>query len=652
MNDQELTGNEKLKEIEYAERLVNENKFTEAYQLLTELGKNETIPPYHRILGLLLQCQILMWQGKYNDYYKLAEQIYKESLGLEKDLRTVEALSMMALSSILLRKFNKGIELVQQAENLLKTFPQETIPEYYWVKALIAQNKGYYYLWSLENIEEGLKYLEESLSWRKRYGGKVEIAMGFRGVGEVFSTYKGELDHAIEYLKQGLTFAIESGNKWPVIMILNQLGETYSLKGELDRAIEYNKNGLEVAKEINNITYIISFLNQIGNLYMNKGELDLASDYLGQIMAMSKESGKRNWHLLVSLFLLSLFNNDRKMAQQYVQRLEKLSVQVKDKSADLWLLLYNAWLLKASPRFRNKIRAEEKLRQILEEENLPYRLEVYTLIHLSDLLITELRVTNEEEIIQEIKPLITRLLEVAENSNSYWDLCEVYLLQAKLALIQMNIEEAKLLLTKAQNIAESHDLNRLSIQISYEHDKLLEQASEWNNLKKKKAPISDRMGLVSLEETIDIMLQKRGIQPPELTDEMPVLLLVIEEGGIPLFSHTFSQELSFEEDIISNFLSAFNSFSEELFSKGLDRAKFGEYILIMDSIGSLSVCYLFKGQSYLAKQKLMQFAHRVQNITSIWQIFENYRKTHQAITLSEIPPLQSLITEIFIDKIK
>jgi serine kinase of HPr protein (carbohydrate metabolism regulator) len=53
-------------------------------------------------------------------------------------------------------------------------------------------------------------------------------------------------------------------------------------------------------------------------------------------------------------------------------------------------------------------------------------------------------------------PLITKSLDIAEKTRKFSWLAETKLLQAKLALIQMNLEEAKFLMTQAQNIAELH----------------------------------------------------------------------------------------------------------------------------------------------------------------------------------------------------
>jgi len=210
--------------------------------------------------------------------------------------------------------------------------------------------------------------------------------------------------------------------------------------------------------------------------------------------------------------------------------------------------------------------------------------------------------------------------------------------------------DARKYLVKAQQIAEKQGRDLWARKISYNHDKLLEQIEKWEKVKKEKDTVKEKIELDSLKETLDLIMQLGLTEAPELIDELPIMLLVISEGGIPAFSNSFTEEWSVDEDIISSFISAFNSFSEELFSKGLDRAKFGDNMLVLDSIGSLTVCYLFKGQSYLAKQRLIQFTRRVQNTASIWKAFKGFKKTHQPIDLSKYSSLQSIITEIFLQK--
>ncbi len=90
--------------------------------------------------------------------------------------------------------------------------------------------------------------------------------------------------------------------------------------------------------------------------------------------------------------------------------------------------------------------------------------------------------------------------------------------------------------------------------------------------------------------------------PTELLDEISVPLLIVLEGGVLVFSYPFTDEWKHDNELFGSFLSAFTSFSDEYFSEGLDLAKFGQYTVFMKSIANFSVCYLFKGQTYLAQQ--------------------------------------------------
>jgi len=143
------------------------------------------------------------------------------------------------------------------------------------------------------------------------------------------------------------------------------------------------------------------------------------------------------------------------------------------------------------------------------------------------------------------------------------------------------------------------------------------------------------------------MQGKREINAPELINEEPVLLLILTDGGVLIFSHSFAEEWSFDSELFGGFLSAFNSISDEIFSEGLDRVKFGQHTVLMEPLANFSVCYLYKGQTYLAKQKLAEFTELIQESASIEQIFQKFEKTSQVIEIEDFPFLKPLITQIF-----
>ena len=122
---------------------------------------------------------------------------------------------------------------------------------------------------------------------------------------------------------------------------------------------------------------------------------------------------------------------------------------------------------------------------------------------------------------------------------------------------------------------------------------------------KRNASISERIQLASLNGVLGRMKGKGAVGPPKVTKEKPILLLIMSKDGIPHFSYPFQENIDFEP-LFSSFLSAFNSFGSELFSSesSIERINIGEHRILVNHIENLIVCYVIKGQSFLAKRKL------------------------------------------------
>ncbi|MHA2088072.1 MAG: hypothetical protein ACW972_07340, partial [Promethearchaeota archaeon] len=203
---------------------------------------------------------------------------------------------------------------------------------------------------------------------------------------------------------------------------------------------------------------------------------------------------------------------------------------------------------------------------------------------------------------------------------------------------------------QAQEIADENGYQHLAQTISIEHDNLLGQLDVLENLKKTNIPISRRMSLASLSGSISNLIETQEEKTPDVLSEQPVLLLILIEGGVLLLSYPFSDEWESNEELFGSFLTAFMSFSNEFFTEGLDRAKFGQYTVLMEIISKFSICYLYRGQTYLAKKKIEYFIKRLQTIPSILQTLEKFAETSQVIELKDFPFLEGFITEIFMSK--
>jgi len=421
------------------------------------------------------------------------------------------------------------------------------------------------------------------------------------------------------------------------------------------------KESLSLAEEMNSPFIIGILLGMLAIYYWHKGDIETTYNYYERSKeSLEKSKNTKHWHyseLLYRLAMVSLEMGDLKRALENRDKLEKIKNQHTELHQSHGMFkLVKALIIKYQLAQGIDVDSSKKLEAEKILQNLSFRKFTFAdvnkiaMFHLCDLYVKEYHASKDQSNIDKLKETIHRFTKLAEEQKSSILLAEVYLFESQLALVENNTQKARNLMNKAQKIADDHGLHLWARKISYEHDKLLVQLDEWESLKKRNIPMTDRLDLISIEKTVDIILQKRGIRPPELTDEIPMLFLIIAEGGIPIYSKSFIEEKDFKETFISKFLTAFNTFSEQIFSEGLDRATFGNYTLVMAPVNSFSLCYLFKGQSYVAKQKLTRFTEKIRKNKLLGQIFENFDQNNETIKLSENAPLESLITEIFISK--
>jgi len=695
----------KPQELVRVKQLIELSKLNEAEQLIKRFEEKKGHSLHDKVFFHLLKCKLLYDRGLYNEVVKLAEKAYKESLGLGKHILSVDILLILAdallsskrddyTQSIEILLIDRVQKIINKGEELLKTLTLELPVEIKQRKAYIAWLKGGEYFIKLDS-DQALKHFKLSLSLREELGNKMEIAWSLCSIARVFLRLKnrnlelsskfferglkiaeegghkgvlgfilyfkgllhrlrGELDRRIIVSERALTIFRDISNKFMEARVLATLGECYAIKGEIGHSIRFFEQSLKLSKEIN---YKWAIADALGSLsYMNhmKGDLDRALEYVEQAMVINHEIGALPYLAMNHDALIQVLIDigDFEKARNSLRDLEHLITKVKHKRAEFLCLFDKALVLKTSSRALNRGKAEEILKDLLKDERFFYEDRLIALVNLCEILLADLQITNDVEILEEIKPLIEQLLILSENSHSFWILGEAYLLQAKLALINFDVTKARQFLTQAQKIAESNGIKRLAMKISQEHDDLLKQLTLWENLKESEAPLSERWKLAGLNTQIEKMARKRIIESPNISKENPVMILILTEGGNLLFSKKFISDFSFEDDILGSFLTTINYFISEVFSEGLDRAVFGQYTLIMMPLQPFVVCYIFKGDSYYAHHKIENFIDSIQNDNLIRQSLQNFFQKSKSVQIHSIPSLESLITEIFIEKKK
>ena len=158
--------------------------------------------------------------------------------------------------------------------------------------------------------------------------------------------------------------------------------------------------------------------------------------------------------------------------------------------------------------------------------------------------------------------------------------------------------------------------------------------------------------LAQIDDSPMLLLGKQKPEMPKLTSEEPILLLMIADSGLSLFSKAFTKNdtsSEIDEQLLSGFLSAINNFSDRVFSRNLNRARLGEFNLVMQPVdGKVMMCYIFKGSTYLALQKIGKFINSVQENAFLWTQLTKTINDGITLKLYEMQKIDELVSTIFL----
>ncbi|MFX1456845.1 MAG: tetratricopeptide repeat protein [Promethearchaeota archaeon] len=629
------------RELENINQLFIEGFYNKALDSMVEYEQKEDLTSEDQNYCYLLKSNLYYELGEYTDALKFADQACSISQELGNQPFLVDSLISKAWALLELKDLDLVQQLLSKGEDLLKDLSLERQSEFARKDALMKLIKSLFCIYKSGDVEQAIEYGEQSLKISEECNNKKEIALALQ-YSSMFYTLTGNLDRAMDYLERCLKIqrTYRKRDDW---MTLKDLGGLNGVRGELDIGLDYINQSLTLAEEIGNKTYIALCLNNSSLIYRQKGDLDLAREALERNLRIWEEiDNKRNiMGGLDSLFVVSLDANSLKQAQQYLDRMEKINEQVQDKRSEVAYRVNKALMLKMSSNSLDQEKSKELLQQIVQEEITNWEFTERALLHLCDTYLFELESYNNQDVLPEINLLINKLLDFGEFQRSYRLLAETHLLQGKLALIKLNIGDARQLLTKAERIADEHGLHLLARTISSEHDKVLEQLEILI-----KAPVSKRLKILEIDKTLDHMKGKQMMEPPALVEEDPILLIIMDNSGIACFSHTFLEDFD-HSDLFSSFISAFNTFSSEVFSKSIDRIKIGENTIFIKPVEPFLTCYVSKGQSYPAIKKLNKFSDSIKNKSEIWEKLNNAVKTSQELNIDNLPLLGTVVNEIF-----
>ena len=344
--------------------------------------------------------------------------------------------------------------------------------------------------------------------------------------------YGGKADDALEHIQQGEKLLKDFPGVLSKEMIqyncrLLQLKVAISVFiGNLSLSFKCANDILKIAEEVNDKVSLSCAMQAFGMYYWISGDLDQALKYFDQFIEIGQDFAINTVDVawlaagLQDAVSVAVAKGNLERAKEYFDQLEKLYEQKEyQKLFHQYYLSAKARLLKSSTRFRDRVLAEDILKEILENEQIHASIKFLSLIDLCELLLNELCMTNDINIVNEIKFLINKIEHIAQNINSNFYLIEAFVLQGKIALITFEIKEARRFLIQAQKIAERNGYKKLALEISNLHEEMIEQLEIWDYLKEINAPVSRRMELAHLSEDINNIIRSRIANTTYVSDK-------------------------------------------------------------------------------------------------------------------------------------
>ncbi len=287
-------------------------------------------------------------------------------------------------------------------------------------------------------------------------------------------------------------------------------------QGYLTQGFEVANELLTIAEKYNNKRGLSQGYRVLGGLYRQSNDLDKALEHYDRSIILKEELLNERGEIinlvgtLNSVIGAAIIKNDTERVRKYFTRMEELHELNPNEPfiTQAWKLS-KARLLSVNNRPRDWGDAEKLCEELIQEESTIIHYKFISIQLLCKMLFLELRVTNDTGIIDEIKALFPKMIELAQRYRSTAFLVDFYTIQGKLALLTFDVKTARRSFTQARRIAERHGYLLGAAKISRLQEELEQQLTTWEHLKQKNAPFSERMELARVNEHIDGQFRKK-----------------------------------------------------------------------------------------------------------------------------------------------
>ncbi|MCE7739617.1 MAG: hypothetical protein KAU62_00805 [Candidatus Heimdallarchaeota archaeon] len=638
---------------EAIENMFLTGRYYEALQEIDSIEQRSDITFEDRVFCYRLKTQLYCIFQPFSKAIEFGEKAVKGSVKLGNKFLIFDSAFHLGRALCLTGDLKTGVVNLQLAQDTLDSINDQETPEYLKRKAILQSHykgwrDGFDFL--LEKLTQALKIVEE-IEWDYgRVNIQYELACLYQWYGKYSQAIK-QFEICLELTEKFNIFEQKMG-------CLSSLGTIYLDMGELETSLNYLMKSLPFTEKMESAFALSFILGDIGFIHWQKHDLDKTVEYYTQCAQMLLETGnshhRRYSWILFRLILVLLEQNKFKKTKENLEKIKAISDFQSYRKQHLSHKIYKlskAIILKAISPENDFNEIVDLLNEVAYDSLIHNEMNKIALFHLCDMYFNRLIKSNDFEILSYIKLKINDLEKLAREQDSYVILAEALLFESQLSLLELEIDEAKLLLNDAQKIAEEKGIHRLANLISNAHDKIIENLDQWGSASLMLPDLSERLELTHIEDLLyDLVRNKLIYKDVKREEENPNAFLILGQEGTILFSEILN-EASFDTNQLHPIISKIQNeeIKHECDMPIFERVRYNGYNIIKVKHGTFIFSYIFIGKSFLASRKFRKLISEVQSYSEVWRNLLPKFESKQQLVLDDRIQLSTYLQKMFLE---
>ena len=372
--------------------------------------------------------------------------------------------------------------------------------------------------WQTLLLDNAVANLNKALEISKRKNIDIQTASLLLNTGLIYQD-QGRINDAQKNFEESLVLFEKLDNQPYIAQCLSNLAIIYGTYGDTDKALDYFNRALKIHRDIHNEDEEANTLSNLSEVYRMLGQYDRAFELLEESLALLDKTGNLHFQVqtLYKAIDLCMSMGKQSVAEEFLLQLEKLYKQSNNKAAEIQYKLSKAKILVSSDRVVKRAEAQTLYAEVADDTSGRQLHTIEAMLGLGELLLQELKISASEEALNEFKALIDRLDKFSRSSeaaslNQIPTMIQVLLLKSKLAIIDLNVEQAQDFLKEAQVLAADNKLNTLKNVVEGEQELIKKEMMKYKKMVDSNASLYERLQETQIENYLkraESILKKR-----------------------------------------------------------------------------------------------------------------------------------------------